>query len=813
MSGDQQNDFMMNITNWLNKIRANKSVLLISIMMFCAIKARCQLDSKINPYLLNNQWTAKWITCPNISLKDYAVLDFRKTFQLSKKPERFIIHVSGDNRYKLFVNGNEVCNGPARGDLAHWRYETIDIADKLVAGKNVLTAVVWNLGEFIPAAQITNKTAFILQGDSALESVVNTDDSWKVYKNEAYKSPEKLALRTVVGQGELVYGPKYPYGWETVNYDDEAWTSPRILGPGLPYGKSPGWDWMLVPRNIPFMEHQFQRINTIVRTENVQVDHKFLLGNVPVPIPAHQKVTILLDQQSLTTAYPEVIVSGGKNAVITIGYAEALTDDKGEKGNRNDISGRTLSSDFYDVFTPDGGQNRHFETLWFRTFRYLELTVTTNDDPLIIQDIGAYFTAYPFHENAYFKSNDSTLSKIWDIGWHTARLCAGETYYDCPYYEQYQYIADTRIQGLISLSVSGDDRLMRNAIQQFQQSILPIGLTQSRYPSSQPQIIPPFSLFWISMVHDYWMYRDDPEFIKEQINGIRSVLGWYQQHISSNGMLGPMDWWNFVDWSFGPYNMEKPIGGVPEGAINGNSSILTLQYAYTLQQAAALLESTGDQNQARQYRVLAVSLIQKTKALCWNQQKGLIADSPEQDTYSQHANIMAVLAGMFNSAEEKGLMNKVLHEPDLTQTTLYFKFYLVQAMNKAGLGDEYLDQLQPWKDMIKLGLTTFAETPEPTRSDCHAWSASPNYDLLATVCGITPGSPGFKTVIIAPHLGRLKFIEAKMPHPNGDILVSLKRKDDNGLEGNVLLPQGLSGIFIWKGKQVQLHSGRQSIAL
>ncbi|WP_221276172.1 alpha-L-rhamnosidase-related protein [Mucilaginibacter lappiensis] len=781
--------------------------------MVCAIQVWCQVDAKINPHLLNNRWAAKWITCPNISLKDYTVLHFRKTFQLDKKPEKFIIHVSGDNRYKLFVNGHEVCDGPARGDLAHWRYETIDIADKLISGKNILAAVVWNLGEFIPAAQITNKTAFILQGDGAVESIVNTDDHWKVYKNDAYQAPEKRALQTVVGQGELVYGPRYPYGWESLNYDDTDWKSPRILSHGFPYGKSEGWDWMLVPRNIPFMEHQFQRVNAIVRTENIQIDQKFLAGIAPVHISPHQKVTILFDQQKLTTAYPDLLISSGKNAVITMGYAEALTDHQGEKGNRNETFGRTLHSDFYDVFTADGGQNRHFETLWFRTFRYLELTVVTNDDPLIIQDIASYFTAYPFHENAYFKSDDNTLSKIWDTGWRTARLCAGETYYDCPYYEQYQYIADTRIQALISLSISGDDRLMRNAIEQFQQSILPMGLTQSRYPSSQPQIIPPFSLCWIAMVHDHWMYRDDPKFIKQQINGVLNVLDWYQQHISANGMLGPMDWWNFVDWSFGPYNLEKPIGGTPKGAIDGNSSILTLQYAYTLQLAADLLESTGDRNQAKLYRMLAGSLVQKTKVLCWNKQKGLIADSPEQDSYSQHANIMALLAGMFDIAEEKKIINKVLHEPKLTQATLYFKFYLAQAMNKAGLGDQYLDQLQPWKDMISLGLTTFAETPEPTRSDCHAWSAGPDYDLLATVCGISPGSPGFKTVKIAPHLGRLKFVKAKMPHPNGDILISLKKKNDSALEAEIILPQNLTGVFVWKGTKLALHSGKQFIRL
>jgi hypothetical protein len=57
-------------------------------------------------------------------------------------------------------------------------------------------------------------------------------------------------------------------------------------------------------------------------------------------------------------------------------------------------------------------------------------------------------------------TDDPELSKIFEIGWRTARLCAMETYMDCPYYEQLQYIGDARIQALISLFNSGDEELL-----------------------------------------------------------------------------------------------------------------------------------------------------------------------------------------------------------------------------------------------------------------------------------------------------------------------------------------------------------------
>ena len=77
--------------------------------------------------------------------------------------------------------------------------------------------------------------------------------------------------------------------------------------------------------------------------------------------------------------------------------------------------------------------------------------------------------------------------------------------------------------------------------------------------------------------------------------------------------------------------------------------------------------------------------------------------------------------------------------------SLYFRFYLSRALEAAGLGDEYVGLLQPWRELLAKGLTTWPEHPEPSRSDCHAWSAHPAFDLLRIVAGNRPfgaGLPG-----------------------------------------------------------------------
>ncbi|MEO6289217.1 MAG: alpha-L-rhamnosidase N-terminal domain-containing protein [Ginsengibacter sp.] len=767
----------------------------------------------INPSLLNSTWNAQWITSPEAPPRGYGVYHFRKSFSITEKPAHFIIHVSADNRYKLYVNGEAVGKGPARSDLYNWNFETYDIASLLSTGNNSIAVLVWNMGVDGPVAQISNQTGFLLQGDQKAEEVLNTDTSWKVLHDRAYK-PCSIEMGTTlnsymaIGAGDEVIAKNYPWGWEHRNFDDSQWKMAVSLNtPVAPVGYGTDNRWTLTPRTIPQMEETMQRLSVVRRTAGIELSDAFLQGKKAVTIPAHTTASLLLDQSFETVAYPVLKVSKGNDASIRLTYSEALFDSAGKKGDRNDIKGKKMLG-IYDIFYPDGGQERIFTTLWIRTYRYLQLDIQTGDEPLIIEDIYGMYTGYPFEQKATFAANDTSLTPIWETGWRTARLCAGETYFDCPYYEQLQYEGDTRIQALISIYNTGDDRLVRKSIHDFYLSRTPDGLTQGRYPSNRLQVIPPYSLFWVSMLYDYHMLSPDTTFLKQYLNAASAVLNWYEQHIDADkGMLGPMNWWNFTDWDRSFDN------GVADGATDGNSSILTLQYAYTLEQASALYKWYGRNQEAAHYSKLAKSLAQRTYQLCFDPLKMEMANQPDKKVFSQHAGIMAILANAIPAGNQQRVMKNTLYDSSLSQATFYYRFYLTRAMIKAGMGNLYYSQLTPWWGMLKIGLTTFAEEPEPTRSDCHAWSASPNYDFLATICGITPSKAGFKEIQIEPHLGELEEVKASMPHPEGEIILSLKRAGINGIHAVVTLPGSLTGSFLWNGKKINLKPGEQKLEL
>lgn len=776
-------------------------------------------------YQLKHAWKAQWVTHPTASTLDYGVFNFRRTFTLDSKSEEFIVHVSADNRYRLFVNGEYVTYGPSLGDINHYRYETIDISEYLKIGKNVIAAEVVNFGEYRRAAQQTFQTAFILQAENSKTDINTGTSAWKISKNEAYNcipfTTDSIKSYYAAGPGELVNANRYPWGWNEINFDDSLWLKPKLgtvefaVGRGFLYGST----WFLVPRQIPFMRETKERFSKIARTENIQNIGSFIEKNTAATIPANSKISILLDNKFHTTGFPELLFSKGKNATVKITYAEAmfLPDNSNAiapgahfsaidlKGNRNEIEGKEIFG-YYDIIKPDGGNNRLYKPFSRKTFRYVQFDMETVDEALIIEDYYNVFAGYPFEQKAQFKSEDEELLQIFDAGWRTIVNSSEENFYD-PYYEQLQYIGDTKIEALVSIYVSGDDRLMRKAIKQFDDSRLTNGLTQSRYPSYIVQIIPTYSLLWISMIHDYFMYRNDEAFVEQFVPGMKTVLDWFAGKIDSTGMATNLEWWNFTDWSKGFPN------GIPPGADNGYSANVNLQYVYALQQANAIFKHFGYEAEFEKYQAIQNKVQKSVLDNCYSSERKLIAETPEKAIFSQHSNIWAILSNTIPDKEQASAMQRIISDDDLIQSTMYFKFYLFRALQKSGLGNEYLTMLQAWKNMLDKGMTTFGETDEIPRSECHGWSASPCFDFLHTVAGIYPKTAGFKSIVIAPNLGDLKKLDIVFPHPAGELTMSLNLQANNELIGTVSLPPNTDGEFVWNKQTIILKTGINGIKI
>ena len=771
-------------------------------------------DGRINPELLDawkghpgyndGRWSASWITSPDADA-GYGVYFFRKELTLAGKPEQYIVHVSADNRYKLYVNGIQVAAGPAKGDPHNWNFDTVDLAPWLHGGTNRVAAVVWNFAEKRPVAVMSRGEAgFLVQGNTEAERALDTGEGWKVLRTDAY-APEEVKVRGYYAAGctDRLDGGKYPWGWEQPALADSSlmvpacadslWKEARKLGTAALKGAGNYHLWYLVPRAIPPME-----------VRPLQADRS-LDGKV---VPAGQTREFLLDNRELTTGYPRLYFSGGAGAEISLGYAEALyeTDNGWAKGNRNVTAGKQFAG-YQDVILADGGAGRSFEPLWWRTWRYLKLTVKTGEEPLTLDSLRAVSSMYPFERVSRFDApGDPSLQQMLDIGWRTARLCAHETYMDCPYYEQLQYFGDSRIQALVTMFNTRDTCMVRNLLEQGRQSLDADGLMMSRYPSHILQYIAPYALFWLNTCHDWWMYRGDEGYLKTLLPAMRSTLSWFGESLGADGLLHRVPGWNFADWA------SLDSGTFPADA-EGRSAYLDLIHILALRDAAEMEDAFGDPWYAAGYRRTAEKAVSAAKAAYWSEERKLFADDGARQAFSQHINALAVLADLVTGPEATDLVKRTVEGKDLRPCTIYFRYYLQRAMAHSGQGDLLLPNLGILRDQMALGLTTWAEMPEPSRSDCHAWGSSPNIECFRTVLGFDAAASGFRRVRIAPALGGLKEASGSIPHPRGTISARYRITASGKLDATVVLPDGVDGSFVWKGRIKPLRPGENRLYL
>ena len=814
--------------------------LLIALLLTASFSAEAQWGIPVEQLLqraqqrpqfnmLKEQWSAAWIEVPDTDRDAYGVYYFRKDIDLASVPAEFKIHVSADQRYKLYVNGVLASLGPARNDSKHWNYETLDIAGYLREGKNVVAAQVWSEGPFKPVPNATIQTGFILMGEGQAK-VLSTDGSWRCIQDPGYTPlRQRVPGYYALGAGEQIDMSRTIADWQDPANTLSDWKPAHPYALGAPHDDASGtgvyMGHPLVASTLPQVERYERRLQSVRRNGGLKLPKAWPAQPASVVIPANQTVDILLDQQELTNGYFNLGFSKGKAATITVQYAEALylpsesDDPRSEpaKGNRNDIEGKVIRGR-HDVLISSGSDGQQFTSLDWRTFRYVNLHIETLDEPLQLDDVSSTFVGFPFVQRASLDTDNPELRQMMEIGWRTARLCAIETYTDCPYYEQLQYLGDTRIQALVSLYNAGDDRLVRNYLHQADMSRNAEGITMGRAPSELPQYITPYALHYIYALHDYLMYGGDPDFVYDLVPGAEQILHYFARYTLADGRVSGLPGWNFTDWCYNPGWML----GVPQPAQDGATSILDLQLLLAYQMLGDIEQHMGNNYMAQKYAASAERLAKAVQQSYWVADRGLYANNTDRRQFAQHAQALAILTGLVEGEQARVLAEKTLTDASLDYCTIYFRFYLHQALAKAGLGNDYLSWLDKWRENMANGLTTWAETSDvnTTRSDCHAWGASPNIEFFRILLGIDSASPAFQTVCITPHLGDIRRIGGTMPHPQGSITVAYEyKKIGKGKKASTVfcadidLPASVTGTFVWNGTTYPLQGGPNHISI
>ena len=758
------------------------------------------------PYHAVPHWPARWVALPGATQPCFVA--YRRRFRLAA-PATPIIHVTADERYELYLDGAFIGRGPERSDLAHWSVDTYALS--LAAGTHTLVARVASLGTLQPWAQISLRHGFLCASDPP-ELLATGVAPWDARVLAGYACTSLGAqLGTDIGSGaaftiDAVREPRdwqagAGNGWQPVEPSEHGNAGFQL------YCLKPAH--LLQAAELPPQRRERWpsfAVRQVAGPVTAASAEALLAGRDPLVVPAHATVTVLFDAGDYLCAYPEFLVSRGAGARIELKWCEALVDPVShQKSDRNATAGLAFLG-MGDTLLPDGSLRRRFDIPWWRSGRYLQLKINTAGQSLTLDDLAIMETRYPFALACAHQSDAPGLDTILERSRRTLYCCAHETFVDCPYYEQLQYIGDTRIQALCAFVHTADDRLTARALRLLASGARnPLNIPVSNYPAAAGQVIPPFALFFVAMLHDFARWRGRPDLLRPLLPTARATLDAFLAHLSPEGLLVSPPGWNYFDTAF-------PAGIPPGGAPGGISAAFNFLFAYALRLASELEADLGEPELAARQLRLAQTVATATDRAFYRPEDGLYADAHGAAAFSEHTQSLALLTGLLPVRHRRAVARQLCSHPKLIRTNAYFTHYLFEAYALLGRTDLLLARLQPWHDALAQGFKTFPEGWGGTRSDCHAWNGHPLYHYFASILGIRPATFGFKHVRIAPQPAHLRALSGTLPHPNGRIAVRMRQQNDRW-QITITLPRNTCGTLVWRNRSVELVPGRQTCEL
>jgi alpha-L-rhamnosidase len=763
---------------------------------------------------------------------------FRRTFDLAAAPSKAEAHVSADGRYRLFVNGTHVGRGPARCDPLWQYYDSYDIGPLLKRGRNVIAALVHTYGQDTSWYQLPRGGwalafgcgGFFFQCEVALPDgsrvAVHSDDSWLYALGEAWE-------RDLPGHGpgfpEVFDARREPAGWHERDFDDGGWQSAVVLRrPAINRAPEIRPFPRLLPRDIPHLleEERFpEAVVTVGETREApsaanpvdqvgaegleplsrcRVDGaEAVLSRVPqaatVQTARGRAAVLVIDFGRVVSGYPRLRLDGPAGAVVDLTYGERLVEGL-VPAERPSVGGQNVDR----YLLRDGAQE--WERFEWAGFRYLQLTVRGAGRPVRLQTVSVNFTSYPVQRRGRFQCSDELLNRLWEAGAYTLQLCMHDGYEDCPSREQRQWVGDAYVEMLVDFAAYGDPRLAAKLLRQVTQSQRPDGMTQMATPGDavfSDTFIPDWCLNWIMTVGEYVRYTGDVSLARELFPAVIRAVGWFESYLDGDNLLNDLPGWVFVDWA----DVDR----------RGQCTALNAHFHVVLQHAAALARLAGAPSAGRRYRDLARSLRDALNRLLWDEGRGVYVDARvdgvQSRRVSQQANAACIAFGVAPRVRWSSILAYILdesrvkvtptgnigsvgpdalfdEEQDVVLAQPFYMHHVHRALAMAGRHQDMLDNIRRrWGAMLDAGSSTLWEDWHGMASQCHAWSATPTFDLSMQVLGVRPLAPGFARFAVEPHAAGLEWARGAFPSPAGDIAVAWERLN-GGFRLEVEVPLG-----------------------
>ena len=769
---------------------------------------------------------------------------FRKDFELGKVPKKAPLFITADKAYKLHVNGQFVCRGPARGYQSHWPMDEVDVAGYLRKGHNWIAVEAYNPG--VSTFQYLHQTQAGLLCEAQWGAFsLSGSGPWQMRRSPAHAvQTARLSMQldfqehvdARLDDRAWITSAQPPAGWkaeifpsaalnqlavpfgqpphDTVEFRgipllEEKWVCPAAVtahgsgscGEGYKTWQNVSWGWVREGRSVAGWDGPETVKSRLVdgwleieveptgpgRFRSITVDlGEYSLGNLAVEVRGSAGGEILDFQhdQCLRKGHPEFVNPGGA-------CMAALA-------NRMILAAGSCAHEF---FHPLGG--RH-------------VTLIARDVPgRLVVRLRLRTCMYPFTMQGLFDCDDAALNDIYAICRRTQRLCSMDAYVDTPWREQAQWWGDARVQARNTFYMDGDARLLVRGIRSIAGQEAPQGLTYGHAPTcSGFCVLPDFTLTWCLTVLDYWWQTGRLDLVREQWPRIKKALAYFRQPeaCDDSGLLKyDPRFWLFEDWS------TLPKQRIP--------TFLNLWYLFTLRKMGELAGLVGKRADAARLlkaadrqAVLVTGRLFDPQAMVFRpciDDSGQLVGEP-----SVHDQTMALMLDLVPEAHQN-MIDKVLmpylkdEEIKGPKASSFWCTYVFDVMAARGYGRQVVDFIRKkWSPMLSTGTCWegFKWDETSGESACHAWTAHPSSHFVNILAGITQTAVGWERIRFSPQ--RVEGIDragAVIPSPRGMIEASWQRQG-TGIRAELTIPAGVQADIALPGCEKTI-TGPQTVVL
>ena len=704
----------------------------------------------------------------------------RRTIGLSKGVQSARLYVTALGSYRVFLNGNRVGSDVLTPGFTDYRkrvtYQTYDVSRLLANGNNVIGALLgdgwygsgltWDGVHFF-----TPPNRFVAQlevdYDDGSHDTFVTDESWK-----ASASP---IIRSDIYAGEVYDARLQQPGWNKSGLDDSQW-KPAVVG------------------DAP----------SVIVSGEIDEPARVVATLAPKNVTPSANGAYVFDMGQNMVGWVTLKVKGVAGDKVRLRFAEILNPD-GTIYTKN-----LRNADATDTYILRGGDEEAFSPHFtFHGFRYVEVTGYPGAPGLdaIKGDVVSSVSGEPV---AKVVTSSDLVNRMWAIGIWGQRGNFLSIPTDCPQRdERLGWMGDAGVfwrTGSYNFDIAAfsqkfiqdifDAQSRQGAFRNVSPNTLPSSVNEPKevLPESDMVGAPGWGDAGVIVPWTTWLQYADTSVIEKNWDAMQRWMEFIQTRnpdfLRTKG-VGP----NFGDWLAPDENTNKDL-------------LATAYWALIAKMMSQMAHAISREDNAKRYD----DLVQNIRAAF---QKAYIKPDGTVGTGTQTSYVVALYAKMAPPALEPMLVDKLVKDIEARNWHLSTGFlgtpFLLFALANHGRTDVAYrlllnDTYPSWGYMLSKGATTWWErwngdTGDPSMNSYNHYAFG---SVIAWVyryaAGIdtTPDSPGFKEIIIHPHLdARMSSARAEYESIYGKIVSDWKGTPAGQFSLNVTIPPNTSArVFL-----------------